>query len=366
MKFGIINVPFSLDYPAQRRTLAEVIEWDLQVTQWADECGLTDAFFAEHYTIGREPSPAPDVMIAAASQRTSRIRLGAAAHLLPYHNPISLAHRLLYLDHLTNGRYICGIAPGAFPTDAQLFNTGSNNQEMMREALEIILAIWTQEPPFRIEGKYWTVDMPAYGEYWYGPHLKPLQAPHPPLVVVGLQPESPSLREAGKRGLMPMSNGIASENLRRHWETYCAGAEEGGQTPDRADWRVARDLFVADTDEAAVDYAVNGEQGRVWRDHNLPLFKSRGITDLMLPGVPAETVTVEYLAENFWIVGSPDTVVQKLEALQAETGGFGTQILGTYGSMDDPEPVRRSFELLGQAVMPRVQNLGASEPATAR
>ena len=53
-----------------------------------------EAYFAEHYTIGREPSPAPDLMIAAAAQRTRQIKLGAAAHLVPYHNPISLAHRL--------------------------------------------------------------------------------------------------------------------------------------------------------------------------------------------------------------------------------------------------------------------------------
>lgn len=365
MRFGIFCVPFSLDYPEGKRSLTEVIEWDLQSVEWADEYGLAEAFFAEHYTIGREPSPAPDVMIAAASQRTTRIRLGAGAHLLPYHNPISLAHRLLYLDHLTSGRYICGVAPGAFPTDAQLFNTGSANPEMMREALEIILAIWTREPPFRIEGKYWTVDMPEYSETWHGPHLKPYQRPHPPLAVVGFQRQSPSLQMAGRNGLLPMSQTVASEVLRQHWETYSAGASESGKVADRSGWRVMRDVFVAETDEEAIDHAVNGGLGRLWREHNLPHFKKRGIAELMVPGIAPEDLTVEYLARNFWLVGSPDTVVERATRLQEETGGFGTLVSGSYDYMDNPEPFRRSLELLGTEVAPRVRDLGPADTASA-
>jgi alkanesulfonate monooxygenase SsuD/methylene tetrahydromethanopterin reductase-like flavin-dependent oxidoreductase (luciferase family) len=162
MRLGIFNTPYTLRYTEARQTAREVIEWDLQVVRWADEYGLDEAYFAEHYTIGHEPSPAPDLMIAAAAQLTSQIRLGAAAHLLPYHNPINLAHRLMWLDHMTGGRYIAGFAPGSFPTDAQLFNSGNLNAEMMSEALDIITAVWTREPPYRIEGEFWTMDMPGF------------------------------------------------------------------------------------------------------------------------------------------------------------------------------------------------------------
>src|SRR3954452_11223003 len=117
MDFSLFMTPYVPAYVDGRRTAAEVIDWDLQLAEWADEYGLTGAFFAEHYTIGYEPSPAPDLMIAAASQRTERIKLGAAAHLLPYHNPAGLAHRLMWLDHMTKGRYIAGFAPGSYPTD---------------------------------------------------------------------------------------------------------------------------------------------------------------------------------------------------------------------------------------------------------
>ncbi len=362
MKFTAFSVPYTIDYPAGRKSVQDVINWDLQIARWADEYGWSEMFFAEHYTLGREASPAPDIMIAAAAPMTSHLRLGAAAHLLPYHNPINLAHRLMWLDHLTGGRYIAGFAPGAFPTDAQLFGTGENNVEMMHEAIDIILAIWTREPPFRIEGKYWTVDMPEYTDMWHGPHLKPLQKPHPPVFVVGMQPTSPSLAEAGRRGFTPVSQELSAETVRQHWATYVAGAESAGHTPDRNDWRILRDCFVADTDEEAIEAVLTGGMGELWREHNLGLFKAFGLAPNMA-AIPEEELTVEYLVENFWIVGSPDTAVEKIKALYEETGGFGGVVSLTYDYIDNPEPYRRSFELIGREVAPRVQELGAAPPA---
>lgn len=357
MKFGLIDAPYTLDYEVGDRTLQELNDWSLQVTRWADEYGLDEVFFTEHYTIGREPSPAPDLMIAAASQLTKRIRLGAAGHLLPYHNPVSLAHRLMWLDHLTGGRYIAGFAPGAFPTDAQLFGTRDENVEMMREALEIILAIWTREGPFEIEGKYWRVDMPGYNDAWQGPHLKPLQQPHPPIASVGARPTSPSLMHAGRRGFLPISQQLSSEVLKQHWEAYSSGAEAEGKVPRRQDWRIVRNFFVADSDEVAIDHVVNGEMGRVYRDHVLGILKMLGLASHIAP-IPENEITVEYLAENFWVVGSPDTVVEKLTTLQDETGGFGTLLGTVFDYSDHREAYRRSLELLGREVAPRVEHLG--------
>ncbi len=361
MNFGVFSIPYALDYETGERTAQQLIDWDLQVARWADEYGLSEMFFAEHYTLGREPSPAPDLMIAAASQVTKTIRLGAAAHLLPYHNPIALAHRMMWLDHMTGGRYIAGIAPGAYPTDAQLFNTGEENAKMMTEALDIIMAIWTQEGPYRIEGKYWTVDMPAYSDTWHGPHLKSLQQPHPPLLMTGMQPTSPTLTEAGRRGIRPLSQQVNSGALCQHWETYSRSASEAGHSPQRSDWSICRDVLVAETDEAAMDSVLNGALGRTWREHLLPTFKSFGLAGLLGgDAISEDDLSVEWLAENFWIIGSPDTVVTKLARMQEETGGFGTLITFSYDYIDDPEPWRRSLELLGKEVAPRVKDLAPS------
>ena len=357
MKFGIFNVPYAAQYTEGTKTVKEVIDWDLQITKWADQYGLDEAFFAEHYTLGGEPSPAPDAMIAAASQITENIRLGAAAHLVPYHNPIALAHRMMWLDHMTGGRYIAGVAPGAYESDAQLFGTGSDNPKMMVEGLDIIEAIFEREGAFKIEGNWFKADMPAYSEDIAGPHLKPFQAKLP-MMMTGMSANSPTLKIAGSRGYIPLSQEVHESVLLNHWEVYSEAAQAAGHTPARAEWRICRDIFVADTDAEAMDAVANGAMGHLWEKWNIPTFIGLGIGDLLSGGqVPAEELTIEWLLENFLIIGSPDTVAQKLEALYHYVGGFGTVVSFAHEYNLDPEPYRRSFELIGTEVKPRLAHL---------
>lgn len=285
MKFGIFEVPYSLDYETGKVSMKEVIDTGLRTTQWADQYGFDIALYAEHYTVVREPSPSPEGMIAAASQLTERIRLGAAAHLLPYHHPVDLAARLLFLDHITGGRYTAGFAAGAFPTDAQLFQTKDRNFQMSQEALEIILKVWTEPGAFRYDGEFWQVDMPPLDETWHGSHLRPLQQPHPPVLMTGSNARSATLAEAGRRGFIPLSNGMSNEVLKVHWETYSEAALEAGKEPKRSDWIISRNIIVADTDAEAFDLAANGEMGRTWREHTLRVFRRLNILGNLLPGV---------------------------------------------------------------------------------
>jgi alkanesulfonate monooxygenase SsuD/methylene tetrahydromethanopterin reductase-like flavin-dependent oxidoreductase (luciferase family) len=368
MDLGLFSPPYAQEYVAGRRTLQEVIEWDLQIARWADEYGLAELFFAEHHTIGHEPNPAPDLMIAAAARETQRLRLGAAAHLLPYHNPIALADRLMYLDHLTGGRYIAGFAPGSFPTDAQLFGGGlQNNAKMMDEAIDIIEAIWTRTGPFRIEGEFWTVDMPAHSDQWNGPHLKPFQRPRPEVVMTGVQPTSPTFADAGRRGYSPMSQQVGMAALLQQWETYSRTSVESGHTPDRANWRVMRDVFVAETDAEARRLFLEGPAGRTWDELVLPTFRvvrDRGgqpyaLGELLLdPGMTIDELTLEWMVDHFFIVGSPDTVVEKIAQFDEDLGGVGALLSFTFDFSRDPEPYRRHLELLGREVGPRIATIG--------
>jgi alkanesulfonate monooxygenase SsuD/methylene tetrahydromethanopterin reductase-like flavin-dependent oxidoreductase (luciferase family) len=357
MRFGSFHLPYSTDYADGNRPAKDVIDWDLQVVEWADRYGLDEAFFAEHYTVGAEPSPAPDIMIAAASQRTSRIRLGAGAHLLPYHNPVALAHRTMWLDHMTGGRYIAGVAPGAYPSDAQLFATGKNNNEMMIEALDIIESIWTKREPFSIAGKYWSVDMPPYDAELKGPHLRPLQQPRPQITMTGMQPASPTLALAGERGYQPMSQQLGVDTLLQHWITYENAAHGAGHQTDRADWRIFRDFFVADTDEEARDAVINGAAGATWEEVLLPVYRKMNLLPLLAGDMDPDKVTVEWLADNFWLVGSPATVQEKAREFNAACGGFGAIISFTYDYSSDPEVYERNFELMGTEVMPGLADL---------
>jgi alkanesulfonate monooxygenase SsuD/methylene tetrahydromethanopterin reductase-like flavin-dependent oxidoreductase (luciferase family) len=227
----------------------------------------------------------------------------------------------------------------------------------MDEAVDIITRIWTGDGPFTIDTEHWKAEMPAYSELWHGPHLKPLQQPHPPVIMTGMSQKSPTLADAGRRGFIPVSQQVRSGILQAHWETYSAAASAAGFSPQRTDWRVCRDVFVADTDEAAWEAVVNGGIGRTWRELTIPQFKFLGLTGALADDIPEDDVTVEYLAENFWLIGSPTTVAEKIRALHEEVGGFGTLISFGYEYFDNPEVYRRHFELLGSEVAPLVADL---------
>lgn len=357
MNVGLFVVPF---HPPER-TPREVFDWGVEVIRWADELGYREAWVGEHFTLGWEPCPAPDALIAAAITQTSSITLAPGAHLLPYHHPSELAMRAAWLDQVSEGRYMLGIGAGAYPQDAALFGLdGQNagqNAEMMQEALEIMLRVWAAEEPFQFQGKFWSAGYPERSEVLQGPWLKPFQLPHPPIAMAGLSPRSPTLRIAGRNGYIPLSLHLGPEYLASQWEVYEEGAAEAGRTVDRSVLRVAREVFVADTDAEARQHALEGGLGRTWSEYLLPLFRSLGLLRNLLPDpeVKLEDVTVDWMADNLWLIGSPDTVVAKLEQQFEATGGWGTLLAYTFDYIDNPGPFRRSLELLAREVAPRVQ-----------
>lgn len=338
-------------------------QWDLQMVRWGDELGFTEAWFGEHFCAPWEISPAPDLIIAQLLRETTRIKLATGAHLLPFHHPAELAHRIAYLDHLSQGRLMFGIGSSGIPSDWKLFNVdgfAGQNREMTAEALEIILKLWTEEGPWTYEGKYWTVNKPEimFGELGF--HMLPFQKPHPPIGVAGLSSPSPTLEMAGERGFIPMSLNLGVGYVKAHWESVVIGAERAGRpTPDRRTWRLAKEVFVADTDEDAYDLAVNGPMGFYSKSYVLPLFRQFQFLHFFKhdQSVSDDAVTHEYLATHNWLVGSPETVARKLEDLFNAVGGFGTLLVLGYDYSEDPEAWRHSMDLLINDVLPRVAHL---------
>lgn len=333
-------------------------EWDMQVMRWAEEYGLSEAWFSEHYTVGYERWPSPELHVAAAARETSRLKLGTAANLVPYHNPVALAYRLMSLDHMTGGRLMVGFGAGSYETDAQLFGTDmkNDNHAMLAEGTEIIRAIWAAEGPLKIEGKYFSVDIPELDEdLVLGNSWRPLTPGGPRAALVGFSPRSSALRAGGAAGDIPMSICFSVDYLKGHWEVYEEGALEAGRTPHRSDWRVVRDVWVADTDEAAMELATSSVLTQTYDKWTIP--RNRKAFDYMWPGVD---VTAEYLAKNRWIVGSPETVIEKLREEQEAAGGYGTLLTYNHDFSGDPEPYRRHLELLGTEVAPALKKYGNS------
>jgi alkanesulfonate monooxygenase SsuD/methylene tetrahydromethanopterin reductase-like flavin-dependent oxidoreductase (luciferase family) len=340
--------------------IRENAAWDLQVIRWADELGFSEAWVGEHLTVPWEGCPAPDLLIAQALEQTSQIRLGPASLNLPFHHPAMAAHRMAYLDHLSGGRLNLGVGASGTVTDWQMFGVdgaSGENRQMLWEGLDAMLRLWTEPGPFESQGDHWTVNKPApMFNGLLGFHLTPQQDPHPPIHVSGLSPESPTLEVCGERGYAPLSLALNPDYLKGHWDTVVAGAEASGRTPDRDSWGVCWDVFVADSDDEAVRLCLEGGLGGYLEDFWLPLMADVGLLTMYKgdPEMADSEVTAEYFLRNAALVGSVETVVEKIEAAQAATGGFGTLIQVSSDFSANPDAYRASMEMLAGEVLPRV------------
>ena len=144
MKFGIFLGPFHR--VGENPTLA--IDRDLELVQWLDQLGFDEAWIGEHHSAGWETISSPELFMAVAADRTRHIKLGSGVISLPYHHPFMVANRMVQLDHMTHGRVMLGVGPGALPGDAYMLGIDPTTQrEKMDESLGIILRLFTEDQP---------------------------------------------------------------------------------------------------------------------------------------------------------------------------------------------------------------------------
>src|SRR5438270_864468 len=222
-------------------------------------------------------------------------------------------------------------------------------------------------PPERglYDGHQWDLqtlrwaDELGFSEAWIGEHHTAPWEPHPPIGVAGVSKGSDTLKLAGERGYWPMSLNLNPAYVASHWESVEVGAARTGRTPKRSEWRLVREVFIADTDAEALRLSAGGMMGRMMTEYFLPLLASFQFTEFLKhrPDVPDSDVTPEYCARHNWLVGSPATVADRLHAIYEEVGGFGTLLLFCFDYVDNPKAWRHSMELLAREVMPRFKNL---------
>jgi alkanesulfonate monooxygenase SsuD/methylene tetrahydromethanopterin reductase-like flavin-dependent oxidoreductase (luciferase family) len=339
-------------------------EWDLEMIKKADRLGFSEAWVGEHFTNLWEPLPSPDLLIQAALRETENIVLAAGAHVPGFHHPAELAARISYQDQLLEGRYMVGIGSGGTPTDAQMFGIDMSSGEHRRmavEGLEIMRKYWTEEGPWRYEGEFWTCEKVAAEAFpvvpgTLGDHLKPYQRPHPPIAVAGLSANSATLKWAGEEGLLPISLGMNTRFMAGQWDTYSVAAESRGRVADRNDWRIAREVVVADTDEEALSLARDGYFGEFLNEFLMPIFKLLGYSDSWKhdDSVQTSDITLEYLLQHQFLIGSVETVTEQLIRMQEDTGGFGTLLMEGVDYEDQKDPWFRSMQLMAEEVVPAV------------
>ena len=356
MQVGFFTMP--LHPPGS--DITQTLEDDLHQLEVLDRLGYSEAWIGEHFTTAWENIPAPDIFIANALARTQNIKLGTGVTCMPNHNPFMIAHRIAQLDHMAKGRFQWGVGSGGFPGDFEVFGfdpRGNEHRKMTRDSLDTVIKIWEDPTPGVYESEYWKFTIPEPSEeFGLGFHLKPYHKPHPPIGVAGVSENSDTLILAGERGWIPMSiNFVPSRILSTHWDAVDKGAQSAGKTPSRAEWRIAREIYVAETSEQAREDALNGVLRRDFEQYVLRLIPKLGMIDIFKvdPDMPDSDVTVEYLVDNIFVVGSPEEVTEKLLKLYDDVGGFG--VLLAMGHEWQPyDAWVRSMELLVEEVAPRL------------
>jgi len=341
MKFGVFMAPFHR--PGENPTLA--LERDLELIQWLDVLGFDEAYIGEHHSAGWEIIASPEVFIATAAERTRHIRLGTGVISLPYHHPLMVANRMVLLDHLTRGRVILGVGPGALASDAVMLGIPAERQrERMDEALGIIVRLFESTEPLTYTSDWFQLHDAVL-------HLRPYQEPYLPIAVASVQ--SPAgVQLAGKYGASVLSLSIPRTTVRQTslkelWAIGEEAAAAHGKTLQREDWRLVVPCHLAESRQEAIE--------------NVRLGSGREVTEYFAgtlgnpaPDVPMDKIVDFMLEHNQWIVGTPEDCIAGIERLQEASGGFG----GFMIRVDDyvqREKRLRSYELFARYVMPYFQ-----------
>ena len=344
LRSGIFLAPFHAK--ADNPTLA--MERDFELLQHLDRLNYSEAWIGEHHSGGVEIIAAPDMFIAAAAERTRHIRLGTGVTSLPYHNPFMLASRIVQLDHMTRGRAMFGVGPGALVYDATKIGIDAGDQRrMMNEALDVIVALFKGETVNK-ETNWFKL---CNANLQLAPYTKPM------IEMAVASARSPvGAMAAARHGIGMLAIGGATPTSIAHhtanWNLYETEARKAGHVPDRAKWRVVTLMHIAETREQAKKNVKFGL--KAFADY----FREIATFPIIPPDITSDPA--EYLlSSGLACIGTPDDCVRHFERLwKGSNGGFGGVLLLAHNWADWPAtqkslvPVERSVPTAAKALPP--------------
>jgi limonene 1,2-monooxygenase len=338
LRSGIFLAPFHNH--DENPTLS--MERDIELLEHLDRLNYHEAWIGEHHSGGFELIACPEMFIAAAAQRTRHIRLGTGVVSLPYHNPFMLADRMVQLDHMTRGRAMFGVGPGALVHDALKIGIDPGDQrKMMDEAFDVIVRLLNGETVTKKTDWFDITEAQL--------QLRPYTRPTMELAVAAARSPSGSVL-AGKHGVGMLSIGgtspMAMERHTANWGLYEEAARAHGHTPNRKDWRVVGMFHIAETREQARKNVEFGVQAFA------NYFRDVATFPIIPPEVPNPT---DWLIETGTAcIGTPDDAVAYIDRLMTGSGGFGV-ICELAQNWADWEATKRHYELMARFVHPKFQ-----------
>jgi alkanesulfonate monooxygenase SsuD/methylene tetrahydromethanopterin reductase-like flavin-dependent oxidoreductase (luciferase family) len=334
--FGIFD---HIDYrPAP---LAQIYEERLQLLEAADAAGFSAFHLAEHHATPLSVVPSPGIFLAAATQRTRRIRLGPLVFLLPLYNPLRLLNEICMLDHLSRGRLDLGVGRGVSPFELDYFGVSPlRSREMFQEALDILVAGFTHDR-LSYKGDYY--------QYRNVPiELHPLQQPYPPLWYPTSRRDSVSY--AARQGMSTVLAGspeMIKDRVALYWEVW----QQHRDDSERLNAQVAvprigvnLKVYVAESDDEAVATARPAQRMhhdrliKLWQDFNTLPTGFTGDLDAMLTRHGA-------------LVGSPAHVREEVAYWLEATGCNYLVCHFHFGDLTHQQALR-SLRLFAEEVMP--------------
>ncbi len=318
---------------------------DLDFAEHLDKLGFDEFWCGEHHSSGWEMIASPEMFLAAAGERTKRIRLGTGVVSLPYHHPFNVAQRMVQLDIMTGGRAIFGSGPGALSSDAYVLGIDPMIQrDRQDEAIGIIKRLMSGER-VTAQSEWFTLKDAAL-------QLLPLQEDMPFVTASQISPSGMTL--AGKHGIGVISVGSMSTEgltaLPTQWGFAEEAAKKYGKTVDRKNWRVLLSWHIAETREKAREQAGQG----LMRWHNEYI-----VGTLQRPGAkpfktPDHAVDATGFSEgSAATIGTPDDLVKTIKNVIDMSGGFGT-VIGFVHDWANPENTFRSWDMVARYVIPEI------------
>ncbi len=358
MNLGLLLMPLHRSEKSWSLALSE----DRETILLAESLGYTEAWVGEHFSAKAEQIPSPMMFLATLLEATRNIRLGTGVINLPYHHPVVVAAEAALFDQLSGGRLMLGVGPGGLTSDGELFGLEDMGERyaMAMESLDIILRLWREDAPVRIEGRHWNIALED--EIWpqmgVGQFPKPMQTPHPPIAMGMVGPGGPTAAFIAERDYIPLSaNFVPVENIESQQRAYAEARDRLDRHVDLGIWRVCRSILVTPSD-AQAEALVSDPDGTLAYYYRY-LRGVRRIADFRdQQGAPPETLNafleVDQALNDCVIAGSVKTVTDRLIALVDRLGPFGT-LVSVGHDWDDADLWRNSMRMLASEVMPTVR-----------
>lgn len=349
MRFGMY---YFLQRPPGTKE-ADIIRTEVDQMVFAEELGYDSVWLTEHHFADYGLSSAPSVLASTVLARTTRLHVGLAVYVLPFHDPIRWAEEMATLDILARGRFTVGIGRGNRPTEFVGYRIPqTESRSRLQEAMDIAIKAWTED---RVEhdGRHWKIPgIPV--------HPKPETRPHPPVAVAVTSEES--IRWTAQRGYRMLNSGLHSplENNIKSLEVYRSELD-ANHAPDAvarllAQWTVTKHVYVAPTDEQA---QAESKDAEMWfLDSMARSMSPDRWTDLDPETRAGAERFIANLRSHRWedllagalVIGSPETVCRKVQAMRA--AGVGEMVCWmNFGGISD-ENARRSMRLFASEVIP--------------